>query len=136
MEDNGRSNYERNSFMENNGRGNYERNSVMENNGRRGSTAVAFMLGALAGGITALLFAPQTGSQMRGRLKQGASDMRRRGEHLAHEAGERAGSIKGAATEARAAYREELTKRRGPSTHLGSVGPEELHDVNRPEMSK
>ena len=44
----------------------------MENNDRKGSTAVAFLLGAMVGGITALLFAPQTGAQMRGRLKRGA----------------------------------------------------------------
>jgi gas vesicle protein len=95
------------------------------NNDRRGSTAVAFMLGALAGGITALLFAPQTGSQMRGRLRQGANDMRRRGERLAHETGERAGTVKGAVTEARAAYRGELEKRRATSVLNEAIGVEE-----------
>jgi gas vesicle protein len=102
-----------------------ERNTIMESNHRRGSTAVAFLLGALAGGITALLFAPQTGSQMRGRLKQGANDMRRRGEHLAHEVGERAQTVKGAATEARTAYRDELSKRRANSALDAVVGKEE-----------
>lgn len=99
----------------------------METNDRRGSTAVAFLLGALAGGITALLFAPRTGSQIRGRMKHGANDMRRRGEPLAQEAGERGETMKGAATEARAAYREELAKRRAasPSPRAASVGPEE-----------
>lgn len=97
----------------------------METYERKGSTAVAFMLGALAGGITALLFAPKTGSEMRGRLKQGASDMRRRGEHLAHEAGERADTMRGAATEVKAAYRDELAKRRMASTVGATIGPEE-----------
>ena len=87
----------------------------MENNDRRGSTAIAFLRGAMAGGITALLFAPQTGAQMRGRLKRGANDMRQRGEHLVHEAGEKAGMIKGAASEARTAYRDEMEKRRAVS---------------------
>lgn len=108
----------------------------MENNDRRGSTAVAFLLGALAGGVTALLFAPQTGSQMRGRLKQGANDMRRRGEHLAHQAGERADTMKGAATEARAAYRDELAKRRGAPPRSASIGPEETHEAHGPDMGK
>jgi len=84
----------------------------MENNDRRGSTAIAFLLGAVAGGLTALLFAPQTGAQMRGRLKRGARDLRDRGVHLAHETGEKAGMMKGAASEARAAYRDEMEKRR------------------------
>ena len=102
---------------------NHEGNKGMENNDRRGSTAVAFMLGALAGGITALLFAPQTGEQMRGKLKRGASDMRRRGEHFVNEAGVPIETIKGAATEARAASREELAKRRAPSPLNASVSP-------------
>jgi gas vesicle protein len=108
--------------MENN-----EGNTFMENSHRRGSTAVAFMLGALAGGITALLFAPQTGAQMRGRMKEGAKDMRRRGQQLVHEAGERGDTLKGVATEARTAYRDELAKRRAasPSPSSASVGPEE-----------
>jgi len=113
-------NNEGNKFMEHN-----EGNKFMENNHRRGSTAVAFLIGALAGGITALLFAPQTGAQMRGRMKQGAKDMRRRGEQLAHEAGARGATMKGVATEARTAYRDELAKRRAASPSSASVGPEE-----------
>jgi gas vesicle protein len=97
----------------------------MENNNRRGSTAVAFLLGAMAGGITALLFAPQTGAQMRGRLKRGAKDMRQRGEHLVHEAGEKAGMIKGAASEARTAYRDEMDKQRMAPPRSAVVAKEE-----------
>jgi len=97
----------------------------MENNDRRGSTAVAFLLGAMAGGIAALLFAPQTGAQMRGRLKRGARDLRDRGAHLAHETGEKAGMVKGAASEARAAYRDEMEKRRAASPRSAVVEKEE-----------
>jgi gas vesicle protein len=87
----------------------------MENNERnnsRGPVAIAFLIGAVAGGIAALLLAPQTGAQMRGRIKSGARDLRDRGTRLAHEAGERADMVKGAASEARTAYRDEMEKRR------------------------
>ena len=80
----------------------------------RGSMAAAFLIGAVAGGVAALLLTPRTGAQIRGRLKQGARDLRDRGSHLAHEAGEKAGNVKGAASEARIAYRDELEKRRTP----------------------
>lgn len=89
----------------------------MENNNAsspRGSVAVAFLIGAVAGGVAALLFAPQTGAQMRGRIKRGALDMRDRGGNLAHNMQDRAGNVKGAVTEARTAYRDEMDKRRTP----------------------
>lgn len=88
-----------------------------DNNGSsaRGSVAVAFLIGAVAGGIAALLFAPQTGAEMRGRIKRGARDMRERGGNLAHDMQDRAGNVKGAVTEARAAYRDEMDKRRTPA---------------------
>jgi len=100
----------------------------MENNNSgnsRGTVAVAFLIGAMAGGIAALLFAPQTGAQMRGRIKRGANDMRQRGEHLVHEAGEKAGMMKGAASEARIAYRDEMDKRRTASPRSAAVDKEE-----------
>jgi gas vesicle protein len=87
----------------------------MENNNGsspRGSVAIAFLIGAVAGGITALLFAPQSGAQMRGRIKRGARDLRERGGNLAHDMQDRAGNMKGAASEARTAYRDEMEKRR------------------------
>ena len=90
----------------------------MENNNNgssaRGSMAVAFLIGAVAGGVAALLLAPQTGAQMRGRIGRGARDMRDRGGRLAHDIQDHAGHLKGAASEARAAYRDELDKRRAP----------------------
>lgn len=87
----------------------------MENNNgnsNRGSVAVAFLIGAVAGGITALLFAPQTGAEMRGQIKRGARNMRERGGNLAHDMQDRAGNVKGAVSEARIAYRDEMEKRR------------------------
>jgi gas vesicle protein len=90
----------------------------MENNNGssvRGSVAFAFLIGAVAGGVAALLFAPQTGAQMRGRIKRGARDMRERGGNLAHNMQDRAGNMKGAASEARTAYRDEMDKRRTPA---------------------
>lgn len=90
----------------------------MENNNRHGrnTAAVAFLIGAVAGGVTALLLAPQTGAQMRKRLKRGAHDLQERGEHLAHEMSDNAsalsGAVKGAAFEARNTYRDEREKRR------------------------
>jgi len=90
----------------------------MENNNGsspRGSVALAFLIGAVAGGVAALLLAPQTGVQMRGRIKRGARDMRERGGNLAHDMQDRAGNMKGAASEARTAYRDEMEKRRTPA---------------------
>ena len=87
----------------------------MENdngNRSRGSMAVAFLIGAAAGGIGALLFAPLSGAQMRGKIKRGARDMRKRGEHLAHDMQDRAGQVKSAVTEARTTYRDEMDKPR------------------------
>lgn len=89
----------------------------MENNNgssARGSVAVAFLIGAVAGGVAALLLAPATGSQIRGRIKRGALDMRERGGNLAHDLQDQAGNMKGAVSEARTAYRDEMDKRRTP----------------------
>jgi gas vesicle protein len=88
----------------------------MENNHRRGSATVAFLLGAVAGGIAALLLAPQSGAQTRSRLKRGARDLREKGAHLAHRSEERveiaAGAIKDAVSDAKHTYRSELDKQR------------------------
>lgn len=102
-----------------------------ENNARRGSTAVAFLLGAMVGGITALLFAPQTGAQMRGRLKRGANDMRQRSDRLLHDAGDKAAMMKGAASTARTAYQDEMEKRRAASPRSESVRSESVGKEER-----
>lgn len=100
----------------------------MENNNgvnRRGSVAVAFLIGAVAGGITALLFAPRTGAQMRGQIKRGARNLGERGGHLAHDMQDRAGNVKGAVSEARIAYRDELDKRRATTPRAAVVEGEQ-----------
>ena len=89
----------------------------MENNNgssAKGSVAVAFLIGAVAGGIAALLLAPQTREQIRGGIRRGARDLRERGANLAHDVQDRAEHMKGAASEARTAYRGEMDKRRTP----------------------
>jgi gas vesicle protein len=87
----------------------------MEDNNGRGSTVVAFAIGVLAGGVTALLFAPQTGAQMRRRLTRSAQDLYEKGEELARSVGEKTETVvadlKVAASEARNTYRDEREKR-------------------------
>lgn len=92
----------------------------MENNKHRsGSVPVAFLIGAVVGSATALLLAPQTGVQMRRRLKRGAHDLQEKGTSFAHDMEDRvgvaAGAMKGAMTEARSTYRKELDDRRATS---------------------
>ena len=70
----------------------------------RGSVAVAFLIGAVAGGIAALLLAPQTRAQVRGRIRRGTRDVR-----------DGADDMKGVVSEARTAYRDEMDKRRTPA---------------------
>ena len=53
----------------------------------------AFVLGAVVGGVTALLLAPEKGEVTRKQLKDGAMELAKRGEALA-------GEMRGAAAEA------------------------------------
>jgi len=101
---------------------NEEREETMNNN-PRSSAAVAFLIGAVAGGITALLLAPQTGAHTRRRLRRGAESLYRRGEGLAQDlegtVAEKTdaitGAIRGAVSETKHTYRDELDKRRAPA---------------------
>ena len=70
-----------------------ERKTFMENNQRRGSGALAFLIGALAGGLAAVLLAPQSGAETRDRLKRGARDLREKGSQLAHRGEKRAEKV-------------------------------------------
>lgn len=85
------------------------------------NTALAFLLGAAAGGIAALLFAPASGAETRRRIRQGIGDLKERGEELFEEAAEEisdrarkvkeaarreAAAFRGAATAAKEAYQE------------------------------
>jgi gas vesicle protein len=103
---------------------------------RNSDTALAFLLGAVTGGIVALLLAPEKGEVTRGKLKRGASDIYTRGrgwvdgtqrdllekaEDLservkgkAQDVGESArhqlGAVKEAVSEGKEAYRREMEK--------------------------
>ena len=91
-----------------------ENNNGGSGSSARGSVAVAFLIGAVAGGVAALLLAPQSGAQTRGRIRRGARDMRERGGNLAQDLHDRAENIRGTVSEARTAYRDEMEKRRTP----------------------
>jgi gas vesicle protein len=84
------------------------------------NATVAFVIGALAGGVAALLLAPESGPQLRKRLKSGAQDLKERARHKTDTVREKAeivtGAMKGAAIEAKNTYRDELDKRRQPDT--------------------
>ena len=99
-------------------------------------TALAFLLGVVAGGVTALLLAPDRGSETRRRLRDGARDLYQKGEgsfstakdlvgERAHEladtakhrvdnltqvARSQAGAVREAVTEGRDAYKRELSR--------------------------
>lgn len=85
--------------------------------------AAAFALGAAAGGVAALLFAPEKGEVTRKRLQAGAAQLAKRGEIVAgeirgavdeaikgatHTVRRQAEAVKGAFAEGTKAYREEL----------------------------
>ncbi|GEM_PF-6699858 len=70
---------------------------------RTQDAAVAFAFGALAGGVAALLLAPEKGEVTRKRLKEGAKGLIEHGETLACE-------VRGAMAEGAKAYCEELDR--------------------------
>ncbi len=70
---------------------------------RTQDVTAAFVLGAVAGGVAALLLAPEKGERTRKQLKDGASQLVKRGEAFA-------GKIRGAAVEAVEAARHETRK--------------------------
>jgi len=55
---------------------------------RSGDTALAFLLGAVTGGVIALLLAPEKGSVTRRKLRDGATDMYGKGKTKARELGD------------------------------------------------
>jgi gas vesicle protein len=88
-------------------------------------TVLAFFIGAVAGAVTALLLAPQSGQETRQALRRGAGDLQHRGADLlgtakdtvsrkAQEVTEsarvRVDAVKEAANEAKAAYRREMER--------------------------
>jgi len=105
-------------------------NDVSNGNGKEnGNKMVAFLLGAAAGGIAALLFAPSSGADTRRRLGDGAGRARHAVGTKAHEVGDMArtrvrqvregarhqvGAVRGAMSEGKEAYRRELGKGEQP----------------------
>lgn len=103
---------------------------------RSSDTALAFLLGAVTGGVIALLLAPEKGEVTRRKLRQGAGDIYGKGKErvgetterargAAHEAGEwvkekatdaasaarsQVEAVKSAVAEGKEAYRRELEK--------------------------
>jgi len=107
----------------------------MENNQRRGSATVAFLVGAVAGGVAALLLAPQSGAQTRSRIKRGALDLRAKGQRLAHRGEQGAetvtGTVRDAVSEAKNTYRSEIDKQREgrAAAELRRVGETEMAGI-------
>jgi gas vesicle protein len=90
------------------------------NNSRNHSASMAFVIGAIAGGVAALLLAPESGKQLRTRIRSRATDVKDHARetvgHLREKAESVTSTVKGAASEARHAYRDEADKRRQPDT--------------------
>lgn len=82
----------------------------------KGSATMAFVVGAVAGGVTALLLAPQSGEQLRRRIKNGAGELNtaraRLNERLKKAGHEKSSALPGAVTEAKGVYKDELERRR------------------------
>jgi gas vesicle protein len=96
----------------------------MNNNGSR---VIAFLIGALAGGVAALLMAPQSGSETRRRIKEGAKDAygkagdqvtdvrdaaKEKIEKVTDSARSQTHAVKEAAAVAKDAYHQEMKKQR------------------------
>ncbi len=96
----------------------------MNNNGSR---TIAFLIGAVAGGVTAALLTPRSGPETRQQLKEGARDIygkaeekavnikdvtKDKVENIADTARTQSHAVKQAASVAKDAYRDELRKQR------------------------
>lgn len=94
---------------------------------RTQDVTVAFALGAVVGGVAALLLAPEKGEVTRKRLKDGATELAKRGETLVGEirgataeaikaaadtARRQTEAVKGAVAEGAKTYREQLDRAR------------------------
>jgi gas vesicle protein len=85
----------------------------MNNTNSKNHASIAFMIGALAGGVAALLLAPQTGAELRGRIRTRAGELKRTTRDKTQSV---SGAVKGAISEAKHTYRDELDKRRPAET--------------------
>jgi gas vesicle protein len=82
----------------------------------KGSATMAFVVGAVAGGVTALLLAPQSGEQLRRKIKKEAGELKtaraKLTDRLDKATRDRTGAIVGAVNEAKSTYKDELDRRR------------------------
>jgi gas vesicle protein len=85
----------------------------MNNNNSKNYSSVAFVIGALAGGVAALLLAPQSGAELRGRIRTRAGELKQTTRDKTQSV---TGAVKGALSEAKHTYRDELDKRRSVET--------------------
>lgn len=69
---------------------------------------VAFMIGALAGSVAALLLTPRTGAEVRKGIRDGAGKLKR---NTRERVGDVSGAVKSAVSEARHTYTDEIGKR-------------------------
>ncbi len=76
------------------------------------NAALAFIVGAVAGGITALLLAPASGAETREKIRKGLGSLRDQGKDLIQKGKEttskHTSALRQAATAAKEAYREEI----------------------------
>lgn len=91
-------------------------------NSRNHNASMAFVIGAIAGGVAALLLAPESGKQLRGRIRTRATDIkdhtRETVGHLREKAESVTGTVKGAVSEAKHTYRDEMDKRRADTDQV------------------
>ena len=83
------------------------------------STTAAFVIGALAGGLAALLLTPTTGAQLRRKLRHNAETAGEQLGHLKERVESVAGSMKGGGTESRGSYKDDMERRRHETGEAG-----------------
>lgn len=83
------------------------------------SSTAAFVIGALAGGLAALLLTPTTGAQLRRKLRHNAETAGEQLGHLKERVESVAGNVKSAATEARGSYKDDMERRRHETGEAG-----------------
>jgi gas vesicle protein len=101
-------------------------------------TALAFLLGVVAGGVTALLLAPDRGTETRRRIREGARDVYRRSGDRITEAkgslGERAHDLAGSAR-SRVDHLTQVAKSQASAVREAVAEGKEAYrrEVSRPE---
>ncbi len=83
------------------------------------STTAAFVIGALAGGVAALLLTPTTGAQLRRKLRKNAETAGEQLGNLKDRVESVAGSMKSGGTESRGSYKDDMERRRHETGEAG-----------------